>query len=85
MNIVSRDEFISDASEHFSGILAQKYRRPGLEFFCLKKNSFQFFIDSMRGYFQSKNAKLEYLVSEEEGKFVRNLRWQKIREKLGIR
>tara|TARA_R110000823_G_scaffold79592_2_gene181456 strand:+ start:11706 stop:12560 length:855 start_codon:yes stop_codon:yes gene_type:complete len=50
-----------------------------------KKNSFQFFIDSMRGYFQSKNAKLEYLVSEEEGKFVRNLRWQKIREKLGIR
>jgi|TARA_R110002124_G_scaffold217710_1_gene383305 glycosyltransferase involved in cell wall biosynthesis len=50
-----------------------------------KKNSFTFFMDSMRGYFKAKKSDMEYLISEEEGKFVRNLRWQKIREKLGIR
>lgn len=50
-----------------------------------KKNSFTFFMDSMRGYFKAKKSDMEYLISEEKGKFVRNLRWQKIREKLGIR
>tara|TARA_R110002020_G_scaffold2415_11_gene11255 strand:+ start:2998 stop:3858 length:861 start_codon:yes stop_codon:yes gene_type:complete len=52
---------------------------------AFKKKSFSFFIDSMRGYFKAKKSNLEYLLSEEEGKFVRKLRWKKIREKLGMR
>ncbi|QQX77178.1 MULTISPECIES: glycosyltransferase family 2 protein [Aequorivita] len=50
-----------------------------------KKNSFSFFMESIWGYFKAKKSNLEYLLSEEEGKFVRKLRWKKIREKLGMR
>lgn len=61
-----------------------------------KKNSFRFFIDSMKGYsiakreFSSAKAsedkgKLGFIVSEKEGAFIRNLRWKNIRKKLGIR
>ncbi|HET8838531.1 MAG TPA: glycosyltransferase family 2 protein [Flavobacteriaceae bacterium] len=46
----------------------------------LKKDYF-FFLNCMRGYFQAKREKLPFLVSEEEGKFIRKLRWTKIKEK----
>lgn len=49
-----------------------------------KKKSFRFFMDSMQGYFKAKNQNLEYIVSEAEGKFIRNLRWKNIKKKLGI-
>ena len=49
-----------------------------------KKNSFQFFIDSMKGYQKAKKANLEFIVSEKEGKFIRNLRWKNIRKKIGL-
>ncbi|MAP80063.1 MAG: glycosyl transferase family 2 [Aequorivita sp.] len=49
-----------------------------------KKNSFSFFADTLKGYFKAKNAKLDFIVSEKEGEFIRNLRWQNIRKKLGI-
>ncbi len=48
-----------------------------------KKNSFQFFLDSMQGYQKAKNSQLEFIVSEKEGKFIRNLRWKNIRKKIG--
>ena len=43
-----------------------------------KKNSFSYFWNAMRGYFSSKN---EYIVSKEEGKFIRKLRWKNIKSK----
>ena len=41
-----------------------------------KKNSFSLFIDYLAGYFKAKKNKTPYLVSEEEGQFIRNLRWK---------
>lgn len=49
-----------------------------------KKNSFSFFVDSMNGFYKAKSSNLEYIVSEAEGKFIRNLRWKNIRKKLGL-
>ena len=49
-----------------------------------KKNSLPFFVDTMRGYFKAKNQNLNYIISEAEGKFIRNLRWKNIRKKFGI-
>ncbi|MEM0518130.1 glycosyltransferase [Aequorivita flava] len=49
-----------------------------------KKNSFSFFADTLKGYFKAKNAKLDFIVSEKEGEFIRNLRWKNIRKKLGL-
>ncbi|MCG2419210.1 glycosyltransferase family 2 protein [Aequorivita sp. F47161] len=49
-----------------------------------KKNSLSFFLDTLKGYFKAKNAKLDFIVSEKEGEFIRQLRWKNIRKKLGI-
>ena len=48
---------------------------------ALKKRSFNIFINYMNGYFKAKRSNLEYLVTEDEGKFIRNLRWNGIFEK----
>ncbi len=48
---------------------------------AVKKNSFPYFIDCLKGYFKSKNKNLLFMVSEDEGKFIRNLRWQGIKSK----
>ncbi|CAH8285181.1 glycosyltransferase involved in cell wall biosynthesis [Mariniflexile fucanivorans] len=40
-----------------------------------KKRSIKLFKDYLIGYFKAKNNKIDFLVSEEEGKFIRNLRW----------
>ncbi len=50
-----------------------------------KKNSFQFFMNTMKGFSKAKRANHNFIVSEKEGEFIRKLRWQKIREKLGMR
>jgi cellulose synthase/poly-beta-1,6-N-acetylglucosamine synthase-like glycosyltransferase len=50
-----------------------------------KKNSFSFFIDSIQGFFKAKKEKLQFIVSEKEGIFIRKLRWKNILKKLGIR
>ena len=47
-----------------------------------KKGSFKLFIDYMSGYFKAKSTKVEYLVSESEGEFIRDLRWKGIRKKI---
>lgn len=47
-----------------------------------KKGSFRLFKDYMRGYFKAKSNKVEFLVSKDEGKFIRKLRWKGIYNKL---
>lgn len=46
---------------------------------ALKKRSLPFFFNTIKGFLKAKN---EYIVSEEEGKFIRNLRWRNIKKKL---
>lgn len=41
-----------------------------------KKGSFSLFKDYMAGYFKAKRKKIDFLVSEDEGAFIRNLRWK---------
>ncbi len=47
----------------------------------LKKRSLTLFNDYIKGYFKAKKENLDFLVSEDEGQFVRNLRWKGIFEK----
>lgn len=47
-----------------------------------KKKSFGLFKDYLGGYFKAKKQKLEQLVSEEQGKFIRKLRWKGMLNKL---
>lgn len=47
-----------------------------------KKGSFKLFRDYMAGYFRAKTSKTEFLVSKDEGKFIRKLRWNGIFSKL---
>jgi glycosyltransferase involved in cell wall biosynthesis len=46
-----------------------------------KKGSFRLFKDYMSGYFRAKSNKIEFLVSKDEGKFIRDLRWKGIKSK----
>ncbi|SHI35928.1 glycosyltransferase family 2 protein [Algibacter luteus] len=43
-----------------------------------RKGNFSLFKDYMAGYFKAKKEKLPFLVSEEEGHFIRKLRWKGI-------
>ncbi|ALJ04823.1 glycosyl transferase family 2 [Pseudalgibacter alginicilyticus] len=43
-----------------------------------KKKSFLLLKDYMAGYFKAKKENIEYLVTEKEGQFIRNLRWKGI-------
>lgn len=46
-----------------------------------KKGSFRLFKDYMSGYFKAKSNKTEFLVSKQEGEFIRNVRWKGIKTK----
>ena len=46
-----------------------------------KKGSISLLKDYMTGYFRAKKEKIDFLVSNEEGKFIRNLRWKGILNK----
>ena len=48
----------------------------------LKKRSVTVLNNYMKGYFKAKNSNLDYLVTKDEGKFIRELRWNGIFEKL---
>jgi len=48
----------------------------------LKKNSTSFFINSIIGYLKGKKNRLPFLVSKKEGVFIRNLRWDGIKNKI---
>ncbi|WP_406684833.1 glycosyltransferase family 2 protein [Seonamhaeicola sp. MEBiC1930] len=47
-----------------------------------KKRNFNLFKDYMAGYFKAKKEKPEQLVTEEQGKFIRKLRWKGMLKKL---
>lgn len=47
-----------------------------------KKGSFILFKDYMSGYFKAKKEKLNYLVTAEQGRFIRKLRWKNMFSKL---
>ena len=47
-----------------------------------KKGSFKLFIDYIAGYVKAFFSKKEFLISKEQGKFIRKHRWKKIQEKL---
>ena len=49
---------------------------------AFNKKSVSFFINSLQGFFKAKSNKLSFIVSEEEGVFIRNLRWKGIKKKL---
>lgn len=49
---------------------------------AFKKRNVKVFCNYMNGYFKAKRSNLEYLVTEDEGKFIRNLRWNGMFEKL---
>ncbi|MBJ6366822.1 glycosyltransferase [Snuella sedimenti] len=41
-----------------------------------KKHSFKLFLDYMNGYFKAKREKPDFLVTKDQGDFIRKLRWQ---------
>ena len=47
-----------------------------------KKKSFALFKDYLAGYFKAKKEKIDYLVSEKEGEFIRDIRWKGMLNKL---
>ncbi|SHG04263.1 Glycosyl transferase family 2 [Salegentibacter echinorum] len=49
---------------------------------ALKKRQPGFFKDCIRGFLKAKKEKRPYLVTKDEGRFIRNLRWRKMRKKL---
>jgi len=49
---------------------------------ALKKKSFSYYLDCIQGYNRAKNTNEAHIVSEEEGKFIRKLRWKNIKSKL---
>ena len=49
---------------------------------ALKKENPALLKDYLQGYMKAKKEKQPFLVSEEEGRFIRNLRWKKMRRKL---
>lgn len=46
------------------------------------KKDYRLFLDYLAGYFQASKQKQAFLLSEEAGKFSRNLRWKKMFKKL---
>ncbi len=48
----------------------------------IKKRSILSFTNDLKGFFTAKNKKLDFLVTQEEGKFIRKLRWKGILDKL---
>lgn len=49
-----------------------------------RKKSLGFFMDCMKGFFRAKKEKKAFLVSAEEGKFIRKLRWKNILKKFKL-
>ncbi len=49
---------------------------------AFRKKSFLFFIDCLNGFFKASKEQMEYLVSESEGRYIRNLRWKGIKKKI---
>lgn len=48
---------------------------------ALRKKKMHFFFDYMRGFFRAKRTQQPYLVTKEEGTYIRKLRWKGITSK----
>lgn len=48
----------------------------------LKQRAPKAFFDNMQGYWEARKAHAPYLVTEHEGKFIRELRWKNMKRKL---
>jgi len=46
-----------------------------------KKGNLSLFMDYMNGFFKAKKEKMPYLVTEEQGQFIRKLRWKNMLSK----
>ncbi|MBZ9730350.1 glycosyltransferase family 2 protein [Salegentibacter sp. JZCK2] len=49
---------------------------------AFKKKDLGFFRDCIVGFLQAKNEKRPFFVNQDEGRFIRNLRWKKMQKKL---
>lgn len=49
---------------------------------AVRKKSFRYLIDTLKGYFKAKSKNIPFIVSENVGKFIRDLRWKGIKKKL---
>lgn len=49
---------------------------------ALRKKSISFFINCNLGYIKASRKNIPFIVSKEEGEFIRQLRWKGIREKI---
>ncbi|RAJ10195.1 glycosyltransferase [Arenibacter echinorum] len=49
---------------------------------ALKQKKPRAFLDNLQGYFSARKEKTDFLVNPVEGKFIRQLRWRKIKAKL---
>ena len=49
---------------------------------AIRKKHFGLIVNYLSGYFKAKKQNLPYIVSEEEGRFIRKLRWRGIWRKL---
>jgi glycosyltransferase involved in cell wall biosynthesis len=47
-----------------------------------QKSSFLLYTDSLKGYLKARRNKIPFVVSEEEGSFIRRLRWKNIKNKI---
>ncbi len=47
-----------------------------------KKKSFSLFIDYISGYLKASKEKVDFIITEDQGKFVRQFRWKNIFKKL---
>lgn len=47
-----------------------------------KQGKFNSLLDNLQGYFSAKNEKIPFLVTVQEGSFIRTLRWKNIKGKL---
>lgn len=50
----------------------------------LKSRSFRLFLNDLKGFINAKRSHIDFIVSEEEGKFIRKFRWKAIFSKLGL-
>ncbi|MEM1001845.1 MAG: glycosyltransferase family A protein [Bacteroidota bacterium] len=48
---------------------------------ALKKKKLRLFLDYMKGYSKAKSSNKDFLVDEDQGRFIRNKRWKGIKKK----
>lgn len=49
---------------------------------AINKKSISYFTNTIKGYLKAKKSNLQFLVTEEQGKFIRKLRWKGIFRKI---